>query len=84
MIDYKLSKYITTVEINSFVIVYSLRTCKITKLSKVLWDFLSKDRINLLPIEIIDHLKEIFILVPAITNEFQEINDENKLFLGIH
>lgn len=79
MIDYKLSKYITSVEINSFVIVYSLRTCKITKLSKVLWDFLSKDCINLLPIEIIDHLKEISILVPAITNEFQEINDENKL-----
>lgn len=79
MINYKLSKYITSIEVNNFVIVYSLKTCKVTKLSKVLWNFLSEDRINLLPKKITEHLKEISILVPSILDEFQEINDENKL-----
>lgn len=79
MRKFKLSKYITHVEIKEFVLVYSLRTCKTAKLSYELWDYLLKDRINLLPIEIIDHLAKLLILVSYDIDEFQEINDENKL-----
>jgi len=79
MKKFKLSKYITHVEIKEFVLVYSLRTCKTAKLSYELWDYLLNDRINLLPVEIIDHLTKLLILVSYDIDEFQEINDENKL-----
>ena len=73
MREYKLSRYITSIEINNSIVVYSLRTGKSTKLSLELWKFLSTNQIYTLPDKIIDHLKELLIFLIGKYGVFQSV-----------
>jgi uncharacterized protein len=78
MNKYKLSKYITEININNSVVIYSLRTCKTIKISTELWEILKTKKINKIPEETINELIKLKILVSTVINEFDDVNLENN------
>jgi uncharacterized protein len=77
VMNHKLSKYISTVEIDDCFLIYSTLTCKMLKVSKDLWFHLQNENIDELPAEILKNLISLRIILECNIDEFELVNSEN-------